>query len=402
MNLYPHQQELVDLNPSKHGLFHATGTGKTNTSIELANRKGVDTLVVCPKMLKPKWEREIEKYGNKSFSWEVVTKETFKRDYKEMPPFNTLILDEAHFWSNYKSQLHKRTYAWIKVYKPENVYLLTATPLLAQAAMSVYSLGVLLGKDWKLQYFRNKYFVPRHMGSRMIMVERSGIEDELAEILHTIGNTVRIDDMHDDVFVNEYFEATPAQKKLQKEVDMAESVPIVRIGKRHQIASGILLGNEYYQTQRVKADKNERILDLIHEHPKLVIFGAYREHLNLLADLCAEHDIPHYVIHGDTKDRDGVVQLLEVAPRAVAIIASQCSAGYELPSFKAVAFASLAYDFIHYQQAIGRFSRINVETERRVFYHLLTKGSMDEAVLKSLKKKENFSEALYAMENNDA
>jgi len=401
MKLYAHQQDIVERNPRKYGLWHGTGSGKTITAIALANKNKGETMIIVPNMggmLLRKWEKAIKDYGEDGVTWYLVTKEQFRRDYKTLPPVDTLIWDEAHAVGNPKSQMHKALRLYIKVRNPGRVYLLTATPYLSDAPMSVLAYGQLLGKDWKWLDFRQRFYKERYMGSRVIFVPRDDVQSDLALLMKEIGNTVKLEECYDlpeHVYEEEIFEPTKEQEKLKKEIAEKETNPLTLYGKYHQIDQGILIGNEYIADQACKAHKNDRVLELAHEHDKLAVFSRYNAHLNLLAEMLAEADIPHAIINGETKDKPEVAALLERSPRAVALINSSCAVGYELPSFTAICYASCSFNYIDYVQSLGRFDRVNQEPMRRVIYHLMTRESLDEQVLTALKKKETFSLALF-------
>lgn len=402
VKLYDHQREILELNPQMYGLWHGTGTGKTITSIALADHNSGTTLVVVPNMggmLLRKWERAIKDFSEfPEHNWQLVTKEQFRRDFKTLPAHTNVIWDEAHALGNPKSATHKALRAYIKVRKPKRVWLLTATPYLSDAPMSVLAYGQLLGMDWKWLDFRNRFYRERYMGRRVIFEPREGIENELGELMREIGSVVKLEDCIDlpeHIYEEEVFEATKEQALLKKEIDAKESSPLTLYGKYHQIAQGVLIGNEYMADKTCHAHKNARVLELATIHSKLAVFSRYNAHLNLLADMLAEADIPHAIINGETKDKPEVASMLEQSPRAVALIQSATAMGYELPSFTAICYASCSFNYIDYVQSLGRFDRANQLPVRRVIYHLITKDSLDEDVAVALKNKETFSLALH-------
>lgn len=403
MELYAHQQEIIDRNPQMYGLWHGTGTGKTVTAIALSDQNAGSTLVVVPNMggmLIAKWKKAIADFSwQHESAWKIVTKEQFRRDFKLLDRFDNIIWDEAHAVGNPKSATHKALKAYIKVRKPRCVWLLTATPYLSDAPMSVLAYGTLLGRDdWKWPDFRQRFYREKYYGRRVVFEPKPGIEEELGALMREIGNVVRLQDCIDlpeHVYEEEVFEPTREQGALKKEIAAKESNPIVLYGKYHQIAQGVLLGNEYMADKSCHAHKNDRVLELATIHPKLAVFSRYNAHLNLLADMLAEADIPHAIINGETKDKPDVAAMLERSPRAVALIQCATAQGYELPSFTAICYASASFDYIHYVQSLGRFDRANQEPVRRVIYHLITKGSLDEDVMVALKNKESFSLALH-------
>lgn len=87
--LYKHQQDLLDLNPARHGLFWSTGTGKTIMLIELAKKNGVIPLIITPKALAAQWRLQVPS------SWPIITKEAFRRDWSILPAHKAVIVDEC-------------------------------------------------------------------------------------------------------------------------------------------------------------------------------------------------------------------------------------------------------------------------------------------------------------------
>lgn len=402
LTLYAHQTQELERNAPKTGLWHGTGSGKTVTAIELANKNAKSVLVVMPNiggMLLNKWQKAINEYGNKDIVWKLITKENFRKDFRIIPYHDALIWDEAHALGNEKSQMNKSARLWIKVRQPKFVYLLTATPYLSDAPASVLAYGHILGRDdWKWTDFRDRFYKERFLGRRVIFEARKDIEDDLATLMREIGSVVALSDCYDvpeHRVEKEIFEPTHEQIALVKKLNETESNPLVRYSKINQIGQGTLLGNEYSPDQFVHTFKNDRILDLALKHKKLAIFAKYNAQIDEIANLMAENNIPHAIINGESKDKAEKGRMLENSPRAVAIINSACAVGYELPSFEAIVYASCSWSNIDNQQSLGRFDRINKEPLKRVIYYLMTKGFLDEEVLSSLESKKNFDIALY-------
>ena len=395
--LYTHQQRLLDLNPDKCLVAWGTGLGKSRMGLELAKKNNEDVLVVCPKMLREKWQRDIETWGA---SGVVVTKEHFRRDYKKLPPFNAVIVDEAHMmFANYKSQGHKALAAYFKVHQVQRRWLLTGTPY-TSSAWSVYSLLRLLDKKVDFWDFRRKFFVERYFGQRCVFVPRDGVEDDVADLVRSAGSVVRMDewiDMPEQTIREQFFALTKEQKALLEEVKLTEQNPLARFSKYHQIASGTLLGNEFTETKTVKAEKNDYIMRIIGENDKVAVFCRYNAHIDLLAGMCEKAKVPYRIIRGGVDNRDEIVKECEDAKRMVVLINTGCSVGYELPSFGVCVFASLSYSMVDYQQAMGRFLRIN-KPKPNLYIICTTRDSADVPVWESVKRKENFSEAIFARE----
>lgn len=396
--LYKHQQAFVDTEPKRHLLAWSVGTGKTYPPLALAEKLKTEVLVICPKMLKEKWRRDLSVVG---YGGIVVTKEEFKRDFKKLRRFNAVIVDEAHnTFGSIKTQGHKALLAYIKVHNPQYVWLLTGTPY-TSTPFSIFALARLLGYKWDWYDFRNKYFRERYLGQRVIFEPKENIEPQIAELVRSIGSVVRLDeciDVPEQTFEEEKFPFTKEQLAALKALGERESNPLVRFGKAHQIANGILIGDGYSPDQTFTCLKNDRVVELAGQNEKMVVFSRYNLHLEHLANMLADAGIPHYVINGSTPDRDKTITLLNSMKRVVALIQADCAEGYELPTFSFVVHACHTYSFVKYEQSCGRVLRINAP-KPNYYLTLTTQGSNDEPVFDAVQKKQDFHEAIFIEQN---
>jgi SWI/SNF-related matrix-associated actin-dependent regulator 1 of chromatin subfamily A len=143
------------------------GLGKTYQSIVAALECGAErVLIICPSSLKINWMREIENFTDdvsivSSKNWDpsrftIVNYDILKnfhtiidkkKEYEEweinphIMAFNPdlMILDEAHFIKNHKSNRGKIIKDIAKNHPPERVWLLTGTPI-ANRPMDYYNL----------------------------------------------------------------------------------------------------------------------------------------------------------------------------------------------------------------------------------------------------------------------
>lgn len=406
MELYAHQKELLDRNPAKHLICFGTGLGKTLTSMELAYKNRCNSvLVICPKSLKEKWERDIEtarisrtKETN-SKTWRVMSKEEFRKDWEKIDSYEAVIVDEAHYFSGISSQMSKNLTKYLKRWNTKYVWLLTATPYMS-TPWNIYTLARHLGKEWSYGGFAEKFFTHRYVGQRLVPVVKNGIEDDIALLVKSIGTTAKMEDCFDvpeQVFETEYISLTKAQEKAIKEAEQMEVLPIVRYTKVHQIENGCLKSDGYSPDVVFDDLKTERIIDLIETNPKVAVFCRYNLQIEALKQ-AIEKALPYktiYVIQGDTKNKDTIVQEADRRADCCVLINSACSEGYELPSIPVCVFASLSFSYKDYEQGKGRFLRAN-KLKKNVYIHLVTVGGVDEAVYNSIMKKQDFSLAIYA------
>ena len=127
-DLFAHQQRFLALNPKKYLLAHEMGTGKTKSALLWALTKH-PTLIICPKPLKQHWLRNATAEKLKVF--EILTKEEFKKQHKTLATFKSVIVDESHYFSNYRSQCAKALNWYFKKHNTEYRLFLTATPYLS-------------------------------------------------------------------------------------------------------------------------------------------------------------------------------------------------------------------------------------------------------------------------------
>jgi len=405
MQLFSHQKAIIEADPKKTGLFLGTGSGKTRIALELARG---ETLVICPKTQKEdgNWERELK---NKIVT--VISKETFRRDHAKLGRFNTVIVDECHTTAGvtpsvrYRnkqaipkaSQLFEALEAFLTRTCPDRLYLLTATPI--RSPMTIFALARLLGKRWDFYKFRNTFYIRLPMPGREVWQAKSDVlsKEKLGELVRGLGYTGRLEDYFDvpeQTFKTVYVELTPEQKKRIKEIPLEYPDPIVRVGKIHAIENGILSGDEFNKPEFFDNAKIDKILELALEFPKLVIFAKYRAQID---EIYRELKKLGYLVRtmtGDTKDRGSVIKEANNSINFIFICQAQISAGWELPSFPVMVFASRTYSFVDYSQALGRIQRVN-NIKKNLYINLVVRGGVDEAVDKCLLNKGDFNERMY-------
>lgn len=396
--LFNHQIKFLSSNPDKSALVWSCGTAKSRAAIEWTKLyKGIN-LIICPKGLKTNWDRELLKWGKKlEDGYWVISKEEFRRDWKTIGKYNQVIVDEVHngfLTPHFKSQMSKALRDYLKKHKVPRVLLLSAT-VYTSSPWNIYNLAYYLGVKWNWQQFEMTFFNKVWMGMRQIPVVKSGSEAKLAELTKQIASVVDIHDCMDVPLQQhcepEYFSLSSEQKKAIKE--NYDPVPIVRFTKQHEIENGVLIGNEFKESEVFKCDKNERILALCEENKKVAIVCRYNAQIDALAKLLEAYSPS--IINGKTQDRDKVCIEAENAERAVVLIQGDCGIGFQLPSFGLCIYASMSYSYTSWEQMNGRFLRMD-KPSRTTFVYLLTEGdSVDQGVYDAVKRKEDFKIELF-------
>ena len=412
MKLFKHQQDIINADPKKCGLFLGTGSGKSLTALHLARGK---TLVICPKTTAEDGTWIKNGIGNVT----VISKETFRRDWDTKLRgirFDTIIIDEAHTvcgispvfkWVKKQpvpktSQLFDACLNFIQQTNPERLYLLTATPV--RNPLAVFALMCLLGKKTldSFESFRRAFYIPVKMNHREIYMAKKDedSQDKLGKLVQSIGYTGRLSDFADVPEQTHRVVNVPLSKEQVYRLSgiaMEYPDPLVLVGKRHQIEQGVLKGDEYNLSEKFPTAKLAILEDLYEEFGKVLIFAKYTEQIEQIAEHF-EAICPVYTLTGSTKDRGVVIEAAERSSNCIVIAQASVSAGYELPSFRCTIFASMDFSVVSYIQALGRTLRIN-NLQKNLYIYLLS-GDIDKRVYKSVvENKMDFQEAIYKDEN---
>lgn len=403
VTLLPHQQETVDRAPKKRLLAFDTGTGKTITAISLCNRHGCNNLlVVAPKTNVEQWGIELTKYLNKDTGFTVMSKEEFKAQVKTLQPYPAVIVDEGHYFAGISSALSKALYWYLNKHKTEYVYIATATPY-CSTPLNIYTLAKHLGYAWNYQAFKEKFFYYIPMGARSVPVPRTGMEDEVAKLVKMIGDTV---DMAEVAVLKEgkmpeqteeVINIPLTDKQLKAIDDIFDPVFLVRWTKQHQIENGFLYSDDDGEAMTFESEKTLAVMRLCKQHNKIIIVARYTHQLELYASLLTSEGIPIFKLTGETKNRQEVIEGANKSDRCVFLMQASCSAGFELPTFRTMVFASLSFSYVDEKQSRGRILRINNLQENKYIY-LVAEG-VDKDVYECIKRKEDFNIAIYSKRN---
>lgn len=391
MQLYKHQRKLLDLNPKKHLIAFGTGTGKTYASLLLAQKNNVTALIIVPKALKENWNRYASQFN---IDHKIVSKEEFRRDWDKLTAFKAVIVDEFHYFANLKSGMSKSLIKYQRKHKPEYVWGLTATPF-CSSPMNIYALATHLGHSWNYWSFFNKFFTQIQMGHRMVPVMRKNIESDVADLVKKIGTTCSMEeciDVPEQTFETVYFTLTKEQEKAIKEID--DPSPITRWTRTHTIENGVKISDGYTEDQYFDSLKNDYIASFSEENSKFAVICRYNLQIKMLKDLLEKKGKKVFLITGEVKNRDEVVQEVERTDQCIVLIQADCAVGFEIPSVPIMIFASLSFSFVSHEQSLGRILRIN-KPKKNLYQYLIIKGGVDEDVHKCIMKKQDFNIAIY-------
>lgn len=397
--LYKHQKEILEDQRTHLILAWDTGTGKTIGALELLRKHNVErTLLICPKSLKSKWEEESENFTEGTI--DVYTKEEFRKHVKELPQYECIVIDEAHFFAGPKSKLTKSLVWFMKHRPPKRFYGLTATPVLS-TWWNIFVFAKHCGMNLHYATFRKLTHYQIKMGKKIVWMQKEdeATEELMLKLMKNFVVTVRADEVHEDLelpITEEITYVTKTQEQSNAILHNFDPVSITMWTNQHCIENGF----ERDPYVKLPTNKEGIVMDRIKEHKKIAIIGRYRKQMQQIADLVKLHYPERcvYTINGDTEDVTATAKEIEERDDAIVIIQSSISEGYELPSIQYAVFISMSFAYKDFKQMKGRFMRLNKISPIHYEY-LLTKGGIDVSVYKTVSKRQNFTFKLYGKEN---
>ena len=398
MKLYNHQTKLINEGPRYHLLAHEVGSGKSATAIRLAEKNADRTLVVCPKSLTENWERELKKWAKNPRKFVVITKEWFRKNWQNYATwkFDGIIIDEAHFFSGYKSEMHKNAIKYLHAVMPNCVYLLTGTPYLS-TPYNIMCYEKLLGRDANWKQYTDRYFYEFRLGSQTIHKPHANAPIMMAQIIDKIGSTVKKEDCLDlppKIYKREDFTFTKDQKKAIKELenDPRMTSHIVFWTKSHQICGGTLKYDDK-KFKKISCEKSNRLLQYAKLYDKMVVVCRYNHELNMLHSMLDGSRI----LNGATTNKQSLLDSANEEKKFILLVNAAVSEGYNLTGMDLMVFYSNGFSFKDRTQIEGRIHRIG-QKNTCVYVDFVCKDkeiTIDDDVLKSLKRKEDFQIEIY-------
>lgn len=401
MKLRDHQIKAVAESPDKWSLFFRQRVGKTPTAIRLACSRAKSALIISPKSVVSHWHREIEVWKEGNCTFNVQSREQFRKLWKDLPGADYICVDEVHaHFANYKNQAFKALIAYIKKWNPKYIFLLTGTPL-PSSHWAIYSYGMILGKKWPWYSWMIKFDIPVRMGARIIYLPKPKMDKELQTIIRKIGTVIDLKDVVDvpeDEEIIETFALNAKQKILIKE--SFDPLPIVRFSSQHQLEQAVKKGNGYEPTISFECDKDKRLLEIVKDTEKVIVVCRYHDQINKYYEMFKCLNRNTYKISGQEKLTASEISVqAENDPTAIVIVQGDTCLGYSLKSFNVMVFASMSFSFVNLDQLKFRTKSMDKKTPCQYIY-LLTEGkSVDRGVYEAVIKKQDFSLELFSKSN---
>ena len=415
-------------------LFLDCGLGKTITTLTAINELMYDSfeiskvLIIAPlRVAQSTWKEEIEKWDHLNLLRYSIAVGDEKERLKALKQtsdiyiinrenvdwlvtksgidinFDMLIIDEL---SSFKSHTSKRFKSLLKI-RPyfERVVGLTGTPssnglMDLWAEFRVLDLGERLGRY--ITHYRNEYFLPDKRNGAVIFSYKpqpnaeERIYRRLADITismksteylkmpELILNELEINLDEKDQIKYKKFKKEMVMTIQEKEIDALNAASLSN--KLIQLANGSIYDEDkkFYEVHNKKLDKLEEIIESANGKPVLVAywFKAYKERIEKrfkVREIKTADDIKKWNM--------GMINLALIHPASAGHGLNLQSGGSTLVWF------SLTWSLELYQQTNARLYRQG-QKDTVVIHHLITKNTIDEDIMKSLKRKDKTQEAL--------
>lgn len=415
-------------------LFLDCGLGKTITTLTAINELMYDSfeiskvLIIAPlRVAQSTWKDEIEKWDHLNLLRYSVAVGDEKERLKALKQnsdiyiinrenvdwlvtksgidfnFDMLIIDEL---SSFKSHTSKRFKSLLKI-RPyfERVVGLTGTPssnglMDLWAEFRILDLGERFGRY--ITHYRNEYFLPdkrngvvifsykpqphaeERIYRRLADMTISMKSTEYLKMPELILNELEINLDEEDQTKYKKFKKEMVMTIQEKEIDAINAASLSN--KLIQLANGSIYDEDkkFYEVHNKKLDKLEEIIESANGKPVLVAywFKADKERIEKrfkVREIKTVDDIKQW--------NKGMIDLALIHPASAGHGLNLQSGGSTLVWF------SLTWSLELYQQTNARLYRQG-QKDTVVIHHLITKNTIDEDIMKSLKRKDKTQEAL--------
>lgn len=399
--LFDYQKEIVNKALPNSALFMDMGTGKTITSLRIAEKYRCEKLlVICLKSKIQDWIDEIEEetYFIKGeylvINFESVWRTTKALDFTDEKTM--IIIDESHKIKNPKSKVS--TYIRFLGKQTKYKLILTGTPQNQEYYDYWMQMGFINSPvyDISLKEFEKTYvnfILDYQKGHYFKRIDSYNFEEILKEGINKLAFYKNYD--------SEYEKPLEIPTKIKRTTDYVELLknkcyedvnaddPMSLRNYLREACSGFI--KNITLKENPKIDWLKDFLEV--DDSRIVIFVNYNMEIKLISELCEKLKRPYSIYNGEFKDftnfkeNHNGIAIVNYASGATGIndlCISNIGIFYSLPDG----------DYILFKQARARLDRIG-QTKQPIFYYLLTEKSIEQAIYRAFKNGDNFTNQMY-------
>ena len=399
--LFDYQKEIVDASDVSAALFMKMGTGKTITSLKIAEKFECKKLIViCLKSKIQDWKDEIinETYF-KEKDFIVINYESAWRTTKLLDfcdPRTMVIVDESHKMKNPKSKISQ----YIRYLGKSTKYklILTGTPQNQEyydywAQMNfidsdLYSISL---KDFEHIYVN--YILDYQKGHFFKKIDSYNETDKLKEAINKKSFYKDYESNYGEPReIYEKLDPPSFYRDFMKDKVYDDVVADTDMSLRTYLRQCCL---GFIKNHKLEKGSKEKWLEDFVEitQDRIVIFVNYNMEIDIIKDLCNRYERPYSIYNGETKDltnfknNNNGIAIVNYASGATGIndlCISNIGIFYSPPDG----------DYILFSQAKSRLDRIG-QLKQPIFYYLICKRSIEVPIYNAFKNGEDFNNDLY-------
>lgn len=404
-------------------LFMEQGTGKTIPTLVrildlLKSGKAKNALVIAPLSTLGAWERDVELFQpdeqvilNDGITTVNYSKIVWRKEEYAKTTWDIIVLDESHF---IKNRTAKRSQYILEMSVKANYrYILTGTPIGNSQLENIWAQYAFLNPYVSRKRVQSKIF-----GTYNTFIKRYAILNQyfqpsayinVAELQDTIAkHSYRVlkedcldlpEKLPDEVIKVENKEKSKykqmAETSVIKEYELLADNPLSKMLRLRQLASGFIT-TEDKELKELKTDKIQVLEELLESlNKKTVIYADFKHSIKKISTLLKKMKIKFMVLDGDQKNKkiwrdfqaDDTIQVIvcqyQSGSTGIDLFASDTIIYYE-PTLRSTILEQ-SRDRIHRR---GQSSKCS-------YIHLLTKGTIEVEIYRSLSNFQDFNEKLF-------
>lgn len=419
INLYDFQKEILDKTKLRNRVayYMEMGTGKTFVGSEKMMQLCANVnLIICQKSKINDWVEHFKTHYETDVNvFDLTNKKQYEEFFKvlsyrsvlkplvgiinyelcwrrqELNTLNyfTLMLDESSLIQNEKA---KRTKFILKL-NFEGLILLSGTPVGGKYE-NLWSQCQLLGWNISKSQFWGTYIKTRLIevnGFSLPIVTGYVNVHDLKQNLHDHGaiflKSSEVIDLPEQVEIKQFIEPVKVYKTFKKN-------SIIEIDEETLVGDNTLK-KMLYERQlcgQFNTNKLEALKEIMESTTnRLIIFYNFTKEKDLIVDLCKKLKKPYSIINGEIKD----LEAYTTNDDSITIVQYQAGAmGLNLQQANKIIYFTLPLSSELFEQSKKRIHRIG-QNDTCFYYYLLTKGTIEESIYKTLMMRKDYTNELY-------